>query len=426
MAARQAVLVAQTDLGRLTTGQTTWDQVLLERNASPTQTEPFTRSSRSIVGLGIASQEFINAAFGLKEVGNVGGPVEGDRGAYLLRVSKIEESHLPELAEVEDRVREDFIDFEAGNLAYEDALKLADEAFNTAKPLVECAEKLGRKVLESELFKQAEPIPPIGYRAEVNDRAFKMNKEGTVSDAILIRARREQQTEEATAPIERCYVISLLEIKQSYLPELAEVREEVEKEYKLFLATDLAKRKAEEAVDVLKEKIAAGTPVSATRTLDFERLVPASEEGRPEPIEDQEPLIDAAYIRPTNVTQASFFVPGVGRSIELCKTAFALAPGQISGVIEVRESTTSPQGEPQSGEVSGYYIIQVVGREEAGPLALGPQEEQMENFWEQNAQSMAFDAWIDSVSRSAVIELNPELLWTSDLVEEPTEEESVT
>ena len=415
MAVRQALLAAQADLGRLAAGQTTWEQVLRERNLTQVQTLPFSRSERFIAGLGAASRDFINAAYGLSKVGDGGGPVESDRGAYLLRLSDISEAYVPEeLSEVKDRVTADFITSEAGNQAYQDAAKLADEAFNTEKPLTECAQKLDREVLESELFREGGSLEPLGYRQEVNERAFRMRTVGTVSDVISIYTRQLRPNEEPTGPVERCYVISLLEIKEPYLPELDEVRATVEKDYRLFLAADVSRRKAEEALALLKQRIAAGSPVSATRTVDLEALTTAGE--------GQEAVVDATYMQPMSITQASPFVLGVGRSTELRKTAFALAPGRIGGVIEVRDSTLSPEGELETGDVTGYYIIQVVGREEPGPLVLGQQEEQMEMYWEQNAQSMAFNAWIDSVSRSTPIEFNSELLWPSDLLEEETEE----
>ena len=192
-----------------------------------------------------------------------------------------------------------------------------------------------------------------------------------------------------------------------YLPYRADLSEMV-----------VAKEKAEAAVQVLKEKIAAGTPVSATRTLDLESLVPGEDE--------TEAPIDGDYIPPKSVTKASPYVPGVGRSSELSKTAFVLSPGQISDVIEVRETKYSEEGEEEQGDVTGYYIIQVLGHEEPGPMLLGQQEQQMEQYWERQSQSLAFDAWIESVSQAATIKYNEEIFYPSDEIPDATEELEVS
>ena len=274
-------------------------------------------------------------------------------------------------------------------------------------------------MLESEFFKEGQIINPIGKQADINERAFKIKKIGTVSDVIAVNkqvdpAMQRQQTE---GPIERCYVISLLEIKDDYLPELDEVRDEVEKDYRMLKAADVAKTKADQALNILKETIAAGTPLSATRTVDFESLT-TKQDGDSGPI-------DGDYIRPTEIAEANAYVPNVGRSTALRKTAFALKPGQISEVIEVREMTFSPEGEPEEGDIAGFYIIQALGLENAGPIEIDERQERMETMWEQRAQSIAFNSWIDSISREATIELNNEVLWPSDLIDDMTDEEDL-
>ncbi len=419
-AVRQAMSAAKGDLARVKQGDLGWEQLLDQKDKEPIDTGPFTRTAGYVRGIGPASREFINAAFSLERANSIAGPVGSDRGAYIFRLTEIDEPHLPELSEVENEVRQDFIGYEAGRLAEQDATELADEAFMNESTLTEAAKAIDVEIQESEYFKEGGPIEPIGNQPDINERAFRMKRVGTVSDVIPVYAQQQQlqPQQESRGPIETCYVIALSEIKESYLPELDEVREEVEEDYKLVQAADVAKEKAEAAVQVLKEKIAAGTPVSATRTLDLESLVPGEDE--------TEAPIDGDYIPPKSVTKASPYVPGVGRSSELSKTAFVLSPGQISDVIEVRETKYSEEGEEEQGDVTGYYIIQVLGHEEPGPMLLGQQEQQMEQYWERQSQSLAFDAWIESVSQAATIKYNEEIFYPSDEIPDATEELEVS
>lgn len=417
-AIRQAMSVAQADLGRVKQGEITWEQLLEEKDKEAINTGPFTRTSNFVRGIGPASRQFTNAAFNLEQEGSIAGPVGSERGAFIFRLTDIDEPHLPELSEVRNEVQQDFIASEAGRLAERAATKLADEAFMSETSITESAQTIGVEVEESEYFKETGPIEPIGTHPEINERAFRMKRIGTVSDVIPVYQQQPRSQQQTEGPVEACYVIALSEIKESYIPELEEVREDVEDDYKLVKAAGIAKEKAQAAVPVLKDQIAAGTPVSATRTVDLESLVPGEE--------DESAPIDGSYIQPTTITKASPYVQGIGRSIELSKTAFVLKPGQISDVVEVRETKYSEEGEPEKGDVTGYYIMQVLGHEEPGPMLLGQQEQQMEQYWERQTQSLAFEAWIDSVSRAAAIEYNEEILSPADEIPEATEEVEVS
>ncbi|HPO07114.1 MAG TPA: peptidyl-prolyl cis-trans isomerase [bacterium] len=418
---RQALSVAQSDLSRVKAGEITWDQLVTEKQLTPKQTVFFSRSTSAMEDFKGNFGSFASEAFGLEKVGDVAGPVRSDEGANLLRLAEIREAHLPELSEVEPRVRNDFIAAESGEQAHEEASKLADEVFNAEKSLQECATKLSVEIKESELFKAGDPIDPIGYVAEVSDQAFRMKQVGIVSDVIASRQQSRQQmqmNQPATGPIERCFVISLLEIKESYLPDLAEVREQVEEDYRLVQAVDIAKKEADSALNLIKEKIASGQPVSATQAIDLQVLVPSDE--------TKEAPVNAEYLRPTGITQSGSYVPGVGPSAELRKTAFALKPGQVSSVIEVRETKYTPEGEPEPGKVIGYFVLQVLGRREAGPVVLDDNLTRMETYLEKNTQSMAFNAWIDSVSRHTNIEYSEEALAPAEIADETAEEEDVS
>ncbi len=418
---RQAMSAAQSDLGRIKAGEVTWEQLLKEKQLTPKRTAFFSRSTSAMENYKGNFGAFAAEAFRLEKVGDVGGPVRSDDGANLLRLSDIREAHLPELSEVEPRVRTDFIAVQSGELAHEEASKLADEVFNTQKSLQECAKKLSVEIKESKLFKKGDPIDPIGYVPEVNEQAFRLKKVGVVSDVIESRQqspRQMQMNQPGTGPIERCFIISLLEIKESYLPELAEVREQVEEDYRLVQAVDIAKREAESALNLIKEKMASEQPVSATQAIDLQALVTGDE--------TQKAPVNAEYIRPTGITRSGSYVPGVGPSVEIRKTAFALKPGQVSNVIEVRETDYTPEGELEQGRVIGYFVLQVLGRREAGPVVLDDNLTRMETYLEKNAQSIAFNAWIESVSRHTKIEYSTEALAPGEIADETAEEENVS
>ena len=198
-----------------------------------------------------------------------------------------------------------------------------------------------------------------------------------------------------SSPIEAYYVVQLDEIKPSYLPELEEIRSDVETAFKLKQAETIAEQKATEVLEAIHNAIASATPVSSTQTVnlvDFSEPVNAPQK------------TGASYRGPIDITGMGQ-VTNIGRAIPLAKTALAMKPGEISGPVKNYRMITGENNEMKQGPMTGVYILQVLGKSET-PDAPNDPFSSFNRFMEQQVQSRAFNTWIEEVSATAQIEYN--------------------
>ena len=114
-------------------------------------------------GLALPDAQRVAAAAFRLERGELGDPIEGDAGWYLIRVIDEQPSRLPELKEVRSEVEKAYVLDEAERLA-EEQVKGWVKAVNYGKPLTEIAKAEGLKVTESPRFNRVEPLssPQVG------------------------------------------------------------------------------------------------------------------------------------------------------------------------------------------------------------------------------------------------------------------------
>ncbi|MEZ5289371.1 MAG: peptidyl-prolyl cis-trans isomerase, partial [Vicinamibacterales bacterium] len=134
-----------------------------------------------IDSLGGPQPELASAVFALPE-GQVSAPQRIARGWVIATVSGKQDSYLPELTEVRDRVREDVVNDKAAALAKERATAIATE-LKTAKDFAATAKKYGLEVKSTELITRGSPIPDLGVSEDIDTAAFALPV-GGVSDAI--------------------------------------------------------------------------------------------------------------------------------------------------------------------------------------------------------------------------------------------------
>lgn len=130
-------------------------------------TEPFGRDD-TIPGLG-RNPAFNQAAFDLA-VGGVSEPVQVARGRAILKLREIAEPRFPDLAEVEDEVRQAVLAEKRKEAARE---RLAAAA--AGKSLDEVAGELGLEVLESADLGRQGTIPGLGNSRRVLDAALALD-----------------------------------------------------------------------------------------------------------------------------------------------------------------------------------------------------------------------------------------------------------
>lgn len=171
-------------------------------NELTTQESEFFGRDEPILGIGPAP-ELAAQVFTLDEEA-VTPPVATGRGIVFATVSDIQESYLPELDEVMERVRNEVIRQKAIAMAQERAAGLAP-TLRAASDFDATATAGGFQPQTTDFITRESPLPMLGSAPEVTEAAFSMD-EGTVSDPI--------ETAQGTAIIK---VIEKQEVTQTEL-----------------------------------------------------------------------------------------------------------------------------------------------------------------------------------------------------------------
>ncbi len=351
--------------------------------------------------------------------GQIGGPIQAGGASYIVRAAAINEPRLPELDEVRAQVEQDYNRNQAEVMAKSDANSFSMDVFRQEGKISEIAADQNIDWGTTPLFQQDEPIPGLGQVSSVNQQAFQLKEPGQVSDAVEQRAqqRQFQQQPNQQQPVQAYYIVQLLEIKKPYLPELDEVRDEVEQDYRLKLAEPLAIEYANKTLSSIQSHLQSSEPVSATQTVDLSLFE------YDETAEENLGSKGARHHGPYDVNGMGQ-VPIIGRAIEFTKTAFALDPGEISGVVKNYSTETNEEGERTKGSMTGAYILQVLEKPEKTEEEEQQQSrfQQMASFMNRLAQRQAFSAWIEEASATANIEYNEDLLTYGEEESMETEE----
>jgi parvulin-like peptidyl-prolyl isomerase len=335
------------------------------------------------------------------QAGEVDGPYTTSTGIHIIRLIAREPAHLPELTEVESQVNQDFTKSKTIEWAHIAANAFADKVFAEQKPLAEGAIQEGFTSTTTDFFKNSDPIGDLGRKTEINTAVFDLENIGDISLAVETYQGFSQPG--AKQEVDAYYIAQLDEIKDAYIPELDEVRADVEKDYKLKLAENVVIAKANEVLGEIKQKISQSTPLSATQTIALEEFSDVTDQNvTGEKIK---------YYKPFDIT-GNGSAPGGYRSLELAKTALQLEPGKLSNPIISYTKKLNDDGQLVNDTLQGVFIVQVLGKptEEEPADQRQMSDSQIEKFLEQAAQRYAFSAWITEVSATAIIEYNDEVV----------------
>lgn len=301
---------------------------------------------------GAMVESFERAAFALKP-GEVSDLVRSPFGFHIIKVTGHVEGGLKPLEDVVDRVKDGLRDEKARQLAIEKAM----DAYNLHRrsgDLEAAAQANNLGIKETGFFTREESIDGIGRVPEVTAAAFAL-PEGELARPVILA--------------DKIYLIKIKEKRPSRVPELAEVRSEVDKAYRAEKALDLARQAAE---DFLAKAVQAGSLTEQARK-------------------------DNVRVEETGSFARSFetFIPRIGNSSELASVAFELSEPAVPA--------------PQVFTIGGKYVVAALKEHKPADLSNlddGTRQE-LHGALLSRKQQQALDDEVAALREAAKIQITP-------------------
>ncbi len=184
-----------------------------------------------------ALERAVRDAVGDLPPGEVSEPLPTARGFQIIRVLEVRPQRLIPFGEVRDDIEKKLRKERAFELAYDQADDLLDELQGSERSLEELAREKGLMTITTPLFSRGSPLETLELPRDLLEATFD-TEEGEIGDIY----EREG----------KLYLFQTTERNESYLPELDEVRDQVEGGLLVKKAMELARGKGEEMVEALK------------------------------------------------------------------------------------------------------------------------------------------------------------------------------
>jgi peptidyl-prolyl cis-trans isomerase D len=176
--------------------------------------------------------------------GEVEGPVQTSRGYAFVTLIGKQDSYIPKLDEVKERVREEVVKQKARELSRQKASEIAAK-LKAAPDFDKAAKAAGFEPKTTELITRESPLPDLGVAPAVEEAAFKLPV-GATSDPIL--------TDFGTA------VVKVLEKQEVSAPDLAKAKDKFRDELlndrrNRFFSAYMVKAKQRMKIEVNRETL---------------------------------------------------------------------------------------------------------------------------------------------------------------------------
>jgi peptidyl-prolyl cis-trans isomerase D len=291
--------------------------------------------------------------FSLKK-DDLSGVVRRPNGFSIFKIEEV----MEEKERTFDEVKEQIHQFLRKEKAKTEASRMADDAFYSlfrSRDLEGYAREKGLPIKTTGFFKEGDEIPEIGRNPSFNTSAFSL-KVGEISPVV-------------NAP-PNFFILKLLEKKESRIPPLEEVKEEVRRK----LIDEKAGEKARQAGEELNDQVLKG------KTLQ-----------------------DAAREKSLRVEETGFFtrasgvVPKIGPAAEFKDTLASL-------------TLKHPIPKEPIRTREGYFVVKLQNLEPADPSKFPPAKADLEKRLMAQVQEEFFQNWLDQVKSNARIEINKEAM----------------
>jgi len=184
---------------------------------------------------GEMAKPFEELVFGLKS-GELGGPVRTKFGWHIIKVDDIKDAFIKTLADVRDQIVATLQEDIGRDLAHERSLSLIDQMPYDVD-LASYAAQHGLTVNESDYFPKEGPIPGLGGDERLKESILSLAK-GEIGEVIEHKGK--------------FYIIQVVDSKDSYIPKMSEVSDQLQKDFIDHLSLVAAKNEADHYLEELR------------------------------------------------------------------------------------------------------------------------------------------------------------------------------
>ena len=302
---------------------------------------------------GTLGEQIESVLFSMK-AGDLSPVLAGRDGFHILKVEEVKEEKQKSFEEVKNQI----VQALKNEKAKAEASRKADDAFYSlfrSRDLETYAREKDIPIKTTGLFKEGDEIPDVGKSPPFYSNAFSL-KLGEISAVVTIPPN--------------FYVLKLLNKKDSRIPPLDEVKEEVRQK---VIGTK-AEEKARQVAEDLLNQIRTGKNI---REVAREKGYSIEETGF--------------------FTRTAGVVPKIGPAREF---------------MEILASLTEKNPVPKEAirTKDGYFVVRLSGHEPADQTKFEPIKKNLEKRLSYQKQEEAFQGWLTQLRSKAKIDINKDLL----------------